>query len=474
MKFFKTLIALTATVALIGFTGCSGDDADDDGDAFTYTSSSGKCQLIAEGDVYMGMTLSIGGDVWPVPEFVDIAVMAITEINAGGGLGNDKKIGAILCDSQCLPSAAHEAMDELLAVKETHGIDLTAIVGPSCSYVAVEIIEKAKNAKIPMIGTSTESAALTTFDDDGYYFRTIASGALLGTAQGAYLANVADLEKLAMVYPNDAWGAGMAFQTGNSFAALVGADACTWTDLDTDGDGENDSQQIDCADVIQLHPYLHEDEDASNDLDGAATVTAIDGFNDANTGVFMMGYDADTDFSGLFSALSGATWSSGNAPYYELSNSLTDQFWTIVGDSTLMVGMGGITSATPDSAAAQHLASALMAATGKAVANYWGNTYDGMYMAAAGMALASDPTSGASVKAALAKTHSGTKVPVGSWADALAAIAADGEFDLDGATGPIDFDENGDVSSLFTHQTFDSSGSYVTDGCWLGDGSVCE
>lgn len=454
MKKFS-LLSITAVFALcMGSVGCSGDD--DDGDTtFEYTSASGKCQLLSEGDVYLGIMVSIGGDVWPVPEFTAIAQIAVDEVNNNGGLGNDRKMGAILCDSQCLPESGNAVLAELLDTKASNGIDVGAIVGPSCSYVAVEMIDSIKAAGMPLIAPSTESAALSTADDGDFYFRTIASGALLGAAQGTYLVNEAGLSKLALVYADDAWGAGMADETAKAFAAAAGSTV------------ENS--------VLML-PYNHEDEDATNDLDAAAAVASIDAFMEAGIagGGFLLGYDADTQFSALFAEISAKSdWSNGE-PYWELSNSLTNDFWNIVNDSDLLGGMGGITPLAPDNAASQHFASEMMEKTGKAVEAYWGNTYDAMYLGALGLAMAADPTSGASVRDALRMTSTGTKVPAGSWAAMLSEIEATGMVDYDGATGPVDFDENGDVSSLFTHQTFSSSGEFSRVGCWLGDGTSCE
>ncbi len=95
-------------------------------------------------------------------------------------------------------------------------------------------------------------------------------------------------------------------------------------------------------------------------------------------------------------------------------------------------------------------------------------------MAAIGMSLAADPTSGPSIKEILTdKTKAGTKVFAGDWAGIQAAIAGDGMVDYMGATGDIDFDENGDVKGNFTHQRFNESGAFEQEGCWKPDGSVC-
>ena len=132
-----------------------------------------------------------------------------------------------------------------------------------------------------------------------------------------------------------------------------------------------------------------------------------------------------------------------------------------------------MTPATPDNASSQHFATALNAALGSTVKAYYGEAYDAIYMAAMGMALAEDPTDGASIKAALPSISQGTDVFAGSWADALAAMAADGQADYVGAAGDQDFDENGDVSARFTHQVFNDSGDLVKTGCWMPDGSEC-
>ena len=459
MKKFTLLSMAASLVFSLGAIGCSGDDeGGGGGDAFEYASSSGKCQLLSEGDVYMGIMVSTGGDVWPVPEFTSIAQLAVNEINAAG-LGSDRTMGAILCDSQCLPESGNAVLDELLAAKETNGIDIGVMVGPSCSYVAVEMIERIKDKGIALIAPSTESADLTNADDGDFYFRTIASGAQLGAAQGAYLANEAGagdgLDKLAIVYVDDAWGSGMAAQTAAAFAAAAGTTV---------------------EDSVLMIPYNHEDEDASNDLDAAAAVAAIDTMMEAGIagGGFLLGYDADTQFSALFAALSAKDDWANDSLHWELSNGLTAEFWNIVNDSDLMQGMGGITPKVPESEASAHFSQLMMSNLNKAVEPYWANTYDAIYMGALGLAMATDPTDGTAVRDALRMTSTGAVVPAGSWDAMLAEIAANGSVNYDGASGPVDFDTNGDVDQQFTHQRFSSSGEYTTDGCWMPSGDTCE
>ncbi|MFN3198987.1 MAG: ABC transporter substrate-binding protein [Bradymonadia bacterium] len=477
MHAFKKITAVSLALSIAGVTGCGGDEEQASaGTSFKYQSVTGKCQVLAEGDVYMGIAVSVGGDVWPVAEFIDIANLAVTEINNQGGLGDKGQLGAILCDTECLPETGTAVFDELLDAKNSNGIDVPLIVGPSCSYVAVEVIDKAKAANVAVIGSSTESTELTSFDDGDYYFRSIASSAQLGTAQGAYLASEQQLDKLAVLYPVDAWGPGMAFETSNKFAEVTVAQGCEAGTSDVTGDGEDDVLSMNCPTEIQLLPYRYLDEDNTTpEFDGAAIAAALDNFTTEgqNVGVFLIGYEADTFIASLLSEINRQEWSNG-APYVELTNTMTTEFWNIVGDSDLLEGIGGITAKAPDSAAAQHFAEAILAATGSEVQNYWGNLYDAIYLGAAAMAIAPDATNGPGVRDSLRKTGTGTKVSVGDWAGILAAAQADGQVDIDGATGPQDFDANGDVSSLFTHQRFNSSGQYETSGCWLGDGTPCE
>lgn len=449
---------MAASLAMsFGAIGCSSDDEEGGGGggAFEYVSSTGNCQLLAEGDVYMGMMISTGGDVWPVPEFTTIAQVAVSQINSNGGLGDGRTMGAILCDSQCLPEAANPVLDELLAAKATNGIDIGVLVGPSCSYVAVEMIERIKESQIALVAPSTESAELTLAEDGDFYFRTIASGAQLGAAQGAYLATEKDAKKLAIVYVDDAWGAGMAAQTANAFASAVGSTV---------------------EDSVLMIPYVSEDEDTSNDLDAAAALTAIDGFMEdgVNGAGFLLGYDADTAFSGLFAAISAKSdWTHG-APDWELSNGLTPEFWNIVNDSGLLENMGGITPKVPDSDAAVWFAEQMTTNLNRAVEPYWANTSDAIFMGALGLAMATDPTDGASVRDALRMTSTGATMGPRDWENILEGIAAGGSVDFDGSSGPLDFDVNGDVDQQFTHQHFNASGEYITSGCWMPSGESCE
>jgi len=261
----------------------------------------------------------------------------------------------------------------------------------------------------------------------------------------------------------------MAAQVRDSFAAAVGA-----SDPDT---------------VVNMVPFCKGNigQDVTDDTKGECSDEVVaahnkdplgtaDGFTQAtgNDGIFFLGYDSDQSFTNLFKDQLGSySWTNG-APHLELSNGLTEQIFKDVQNSDLMTGMGGITPKTPDTAAAQHFADSLMKRAGKEVGAYYATTYDAFKMAATGMALADDPANGEQIQAGLSNdSHQGTKVSVGDWATIISEISANGKVDVDGASGPINFDANGDVLSRFTRQQFNSEGKYEASGCWEGDGTEC-
>jgi branched-chain amino acid transport system substrate-binding protein len=325
------------------------------------------------------------------------------------------------------------------------GKDIGVIVGPGCSYCAVEMPDAIKAAEVVMIAPTTQSPDMTGLDDNGFYFRTIPSDADLGAAQGNYLAGEVGVTKLGIIAINDAWGGGTADETTKAFAAAVG--------------GEVETIVLDIR---------HE----QGVLDASAALDQLDQFG--VDGLFIIGYDTDPAVAGLMLELGFYSWS-GATPHYELSSGFSVALWDVVADSALLTGMGGMAPKAPNNAASQHFADGLMAAANESVAAYYGEVYDAVYMAAIGMALAEDPTSGPSIKSILTeKTKAGTQAFAGDWAAIQAAITADGMVDYMGATGDIDFDENGDVKGNFSHQSFNSSGAYETIGCWKLDGSECQ
>lgn len=128
------------------------------------------------------------------------AELAVDDINAAGGvLGNDV---VYTQTDGAEPDVATAAVEDHIE----DGAD--AVLGPSASDVTVQVIDTVVDSCTVMMGSSVTSPYLTTYDDDGLYFRTSPSDVL----QGQMLADLAvddGAETMVIMARDDDYGAMM-------------------------------------------------------------------------------------------------------------------------------------------------------------------------------------------------------------------------------------------------------------------------
>ena len=130
--------------------------------------------------------------------------LAIKHVNEGGGvLGNP--VEGVVADATRDPAVAVEAARRLVEVDGIH-----ALVGPNASSAALPISQSVSGPLgVPTISPSATSPQLSDVEDDGYFFRT----ALSDAAQGPVLARVTHdrgFDNVGLIYQDDAWGKGLA------------------------------------------------------------------------------------------------------------------------------------------------------------------------------------------------------------------------------------------------------------------------
>jgi branched-chain amino acid transport system substrate-binding protein len=104
-------------------------------------------------------------------------------------------------DSGTDPALASTAVDGEL----NDGVD--AILGAAASGVSESILDKVTGSGVAMCSGSNTAAALTTADDNGFYFRTAPSDVLQGPALADVITDDG-ASSVAIVYRNDEYGAG--------------------------------------------------------------------------------------------------------------------------------------------------------------------------------------------------------------------------------------------------------------------------
>ncbi|MEQ8443163.1 MAG: ABC transporter substrate-binding protein [Alphaproteobacteria bacterium] len=187
----------------------------------------------AQAEVKIGVILGFTGPIESLtPDMASGAEMAMSEVSESGALLGGETVTPVRGDSTCIDSAAATAAAERLITSD----GVAAIMGADCSGVTTAIAE---NVAVPngvvMISPSATSPALSTIDDNGYFFRTSPSDARQGQVLSDIL-NDRGINTIAVTYTNNDYGKGLA----DAFQAAYEASGGTVTVSVPHEDGKAD------------------------------------------------------------------------------------------------------------------------------------------------------------------------------------------------------------------------------------------
>jgi len=143
---------------------------------------------------------------------VAYAVSQINDATADTGLSLDVVYG----DSGDTDNKAYET-----EIPRLLGEDVSAIIGAASSGTSLQFIDQVVGAGVIQFSPANTSAAFTTYDDDGLYFRTAPSDVLQGQVLGNLIAEDGN-QTLGMIVLNDSYGTGLAESTTEAFEAAGG------------------------------------------------------------------------------------------------------------------------------------------------------------------------------------------------------------------------------------------------------------
>lgn len=349
----------------------------------------------------------LGGFTGPIesltPPIFDAAKLAVAQVNEQGGILGGK-LEIVSGDTTCADAtAAANAAD-----KEVNSEHVTAIVGALCSGAT---ISAANNAAIPgnvvMISPASTSPALTTLKDNDLVFRTPPSDAYQGEALARLLVNKG-IKDIVVTYVNNDYGKGF----DDALTAAFKKDGGTVAANVAHEDGKADYR----AELGQL----------------------------ASTGVQNLVILAYANGSGQ-TILRQAVESGDFSKYIGGDGMVADALFTGI-DKKAVEGMIATKAGESKTDGTPMYEKAAKDAGLKADAVYAPQSYD----AAFALALAIEKNGSAKrdgLSKALRAVTSGSGEPVypGEWKKALELIKAGKDINYEGASGSLDFDENGDV-----------------------------
>ncbi|UJQ93755.1 ABC transporter substrate-binding protein [Mariluticola halotolerans] len=373
-------------------------------------------------DVKLGILGDLTGPIESLaPPIVAGAQLAFDHVNAQGGVLDGAQIVSVVGDSACDPSVAGPAADKLVNTDQ-----VTAMVGAFCTGAT---IGAATAAGIPgnvvQISPSASAPALTTLDDNDLVYRTTPSDAFQGVKMAELLLSKG-IKDVALTYVNNDYGKGLADVFEETFEAGGGTVSANAAHEDGKADYRAELGQLAGGGAENLVILAYASGSGQTILRQAVEtgnfITYIGG--DGMVGDDLLtGIDA-ASVEGFIATRAGA-YAGESADLYK----------------KLAEEAGQDPNAT-----------------------YAPQAYDAAFL----LALAVEKNGSADregLSAALREVASapGEKILPGEWEKAKALIAEGKDIDYDGAGGPVDFDEAGDVDGVIVELAVEG-GQFVEKG----------
>ncbi len=411
MKRRRTMASLLLMAGALGLgiaAGCGDDDSGGGGDV---------------GELKIGVLVPLTG---ALADFggpgSDAANLAAAQVNAAAG-DTGLSLTLVTEDTKTDPQAAQEAATKLI---ESDGV--SGLAGP---WATPELIPTSENvtiaAGIPLVTPSATGPDLTTLDDDGLVFRTPPSDAIQGQIIAQVMAEAIGADSTVNTASrNDSYGTALVEEFTKAWEAGGGTI------------GKNVAYNPDATSLNSEAQQI-----ASGNPDGWMII----------------------DYTGTWAKMGPALVRTGN----------WDPARTFTGDGLRSPDLPGDTGQPSTEGIRGTVPTSLEAPGGEAFDDLWTaevkkprQTYDAqnfdaviLLALAAAKAGSSDPADIAAELQAVSGPP-GNKYTFTQLSDALAALADGEDIDYEGASGPIDFDENGDPSSA-NYNTWSYTGGELID-----------
>lgn len=251
---------------------------------------------------------------------------AIKEISDSGLFLGGTTVVSVRGDSTCIDASAATAAAERLITSE----GVVGIVGATCSGATTAILNNVVRPNgVVMISPSATSPALSTIEDDGYFFRTAPSDARQGQIIGSILER-RGITSAAITYTNNDYGKGLADSIQAAFEATGGQVTAVSAHEDGKADYSAEVGALAAAggEVLIVAGYLDQGGkgmiQASLDTgafdkfilpDGMVGDSLTDNFGDALDGSIGTNPGTDSPGAALLGDISEGAGFDGTAPY---------------------------------------------------------------------------------------------------------------------------------------------------------------
>lgn len=363
---------------------------------------------LAQEAVKVGALMAMTGDLQAFGETsLNGIQLAVDQINEAGGI-LDGELEIVVGDTQTAAQPSIDAAQKLVSVDGVAGI-LGALSSGNTIPVAQSVTS---TNSIPQISNASTSPVITGLEDEDFLFRSVPSDAFQGVAL-SQVTRADGFERLAIIYVNNDYGDGLAQSFTSAFEQAGGT-------------------------ITGSAPYEQGNASYRGELsqltDGDPEALVLIGYPENGVTILRQALE-----EGLFDRF---VFTDGmKAP------EIIEQ----IGGEFLEGSVGTVPQALRDTDAYTNFESAYEEAYGEVPPKPY---IDTAYDAAMVMALAIEQagsTEGTAVRDALRQVANGpgTEIYPGEWAKARELIANGEDIDYVGASGAINFDDNGDVSGTF-------------------------
>ena len=363
----------------------------------------------------------LGGFTGPIesltPPIFAGAELVVKEINEQGGiLGGELTL--ISADGACDATAA-AAADRLINTD-----NVTAIVGGLCTGETIGGFNgSGLSGNVVFVSPASSAPALTTLDDNDLVYRTTPSDALQGEKMAAMLL-AKGINDIAITYVNNDYGKGFADSLSAAYTAGGGTVTANLAHEEGKADYRAELGNLVASQNLVILAY-------ANASGNTVLRQAVE--------------------SGNFTTYVGGDGMVGD----DLLNGI---------DAAAVEGLIATRAGAPTGEATQVYETLANDAGIEANATYAPQSYDAAFL----LALAIEKngsTEREGLSAALRDVASapGEKILPGEWEKAKELIAAGTDIDYDGAGGPLDFNEAGDVDGIIVELAVEG-GKFVEKG----------
>ena len=331
------------------------------------------------------------------PEFAGVD-LAVQQINAAGGV-----LGSPL---ENLPGDSGDTSTDIASqTADSHiAAGVSAIIGAASSGVSLTVIDKITGAGVIHFSPANTAPALSDYDDNGLYFRDAPSDLFQGAVLGSLMLD-SGVEKAGILALDDAYGTGLADALDANFTAGGGT----------------------VSEKIIYNPQAAEFSAEVGKLKASKPgAIAVIGFEESVK---------------IIQELIKQGIGPDKVPLYLVDGNLSQQAFAEL-PKGIMVGTKGT---LPGAAATADLQGELLSVNPELTDfSYAAEAYDAVNLIALGMVVAQS-CDGAAIAAAL-QSVSKDGEPCNDFASCKALLDAGTDINYEGASGPVDFADNGDPS----------------------------